>query len=97
MKSFLEIVVNYRHTHPNIEYKDCELAWAYYEYQQEISATQALIRQKKKGGLANGLSLQTLTETLREIRNHPVRITHNAKKVYEECLFLFEKQLKAAS
>lgn len=97
MKSFLEIVVNYRHAHPEVQYKDCELAWQYHEYQQEILATQALIHQKNSGHLSNNAALQTAIEKLRELHKRPVRPTHGAKRIYDQCLCAFERQLKVAS
>lgn len=97
MKSFLEIVVNYRHAHPEVQYKDCELAWQYYEYQQEILATQALILQKNNGRLSNHAALQAAIEKLRALRNRPVSPTHSAKRIYDQCLCVFERQLKVAS
>lgn len=97
MKSFLEIVVNYRHAHPEVQYKDCELAWQYHEYQQEILATQALIHQKNNGRLSNNAALQAAIEKLRALNSRPVRPTHSAKRIYDQCLCAFERQLKVAS
>ena len=97
MKSFLEIVVNYRHAHPEVQYKDCELAWQYHEYQQEILATQALIHQKNNGRLSNNPALQTAIEKLRALNNCPVRPTRSAKRIYNQCLCAFERQLEVAS